>query len=59
MKINKEWHWAHPMPKNASIEERIEWHITHFKNCKCRGIPGKLLQEMKKRKIKISNYGSA
>jgi len=52
MKINKEWHLSHPMPKHASTEERIEWHIAHLKNCNCRGIPGKLLQEMKKRKIK-------
>jgi len=53
MNINKEWHEAHPMPKNPSVEERIEWHIAHFKNCACRDIPPKLKVEIKKRNIKI------
>jgi len=54
MKINKEWHLCHRMPKHASIEQRIEWHIEHLKNCNCRNdIPVKLLEEMKKRKIKL------
>jgi len=26
-KLNKEWHLAHPMLKNATIEERIGWHL--------------------------------
>ena len=60
MKINKEWHLAHPMPKNATIEQRIEWHLGHLKNCNCRsGVPAKLLTEMKKRKIKVPDHGSA
>jgi hypothetical protein len=54
MKLNKEWHLAHPMPKNASIEQRIKWHIEHLKNCSCRtDIPTKLKAEMKKRNINI------
>jgi len=54
MKINKEWHQAHPMPKNATIEERIAWHLAHVQNCHCReDIPAKLKEEMKKRNIKV------
>ena len=49
-KLNKEWHLAHRMPKNATIEERIAWHIEHSKNCACRPIPEKLKVEIKKRK---------
>ena len=49
-KLNKEWHLAHRMPKNATIEERIAWHIEHSKNCNCRPIPDKLKAEIKKRK---------
>ena len=49
-KLNKEWHLAHRMPKNATIEERIEWHLEHSKNCACRPIPDKLKAEIKKRK---------
>jgi hypothetical protein len=52
-RLNKEWHVAHPMPKNPSLQQRIEWHLEHSKNCACREIPGKLKEEMKKLKIKI------
>lgn len=49
MKINKEWHQAHKMPKNPSLEQRINWHLEHLKNCQCRtDIPEKLKAEMKK-----------
>ncbi|MBK7971037.1 MAG: hypothetical protein IPN13_00355 [Bacteroidetes bacterium] len=50
-KLNKEWHLSHVMPKNATIEQRIEWHLAHKANCSCRGIPEKLKEEMKKRHI--------
>lgn len=49
--MNKAWHDKHPMPKNPTIEQRIEWHLAHQKNCACREIPAKLLEEMKKRGI--------
>ncbi|SHF22761.1 hypothetical protein SAMN05443144_106167 [Fodinibius roseus] len=53
MKINENWHKKHPMPKNPTIDQRIEWHIEHAKQCKCRDIPEKLKAEMVKRKIKF------
>jgi hypothetical protein len=46
MKINKEWHLKNKMPKNATFEERVTWHLAHKKNCSCRPIPNKLLNEM-------------
>lgn len=53
MKLNKAWHLAHIMPKNATIEQRIAWHLLHLKNCQCRtDIPEKLKAEMIKRGIK-------
>ena len=52
-KLNKEWHLAHPMPKNPSLQQRFEWHLEHAKNCGCREISGKLKEEMKKAGIKI------
>jgi hypothetical protein len=52
MKMNKEWHLKHPMPKNPTIDQRIEWHLAHQKACACRKIPEKLAEEMKKRGIK-------
>ena len=47
--INREWHLKNKMPKNATFEQRVKWHLEHQKNCSCRPIAGKLAQEMKKR----------
>jgi hypothetical protein len=35
-KINAVWHKVHRMPKKASTDQRIEWHLAHLKNCACR-----------------------
>ena len=48
MKINRTWHEHHKMPKNASLDQRIEWHLAHEKNCQCREMPEKLREEIKK-----------
>jgi len=53
MRINKEWHLAHRMPKNPTTEQRIEWHLAHLEHCHCRDIPEKLKEEMKTRNINI------
>lgn len=55
MALNKEWHLQHPMPANATLDERIAWHIEHEKNCMCREMPDKIREEIKKRKKKIAN----
>ncbi len=51
MAINKEWHLKNKMPKNAKFEERVKWHLAHQKNCNCRSIPEKLLNEIKTKNI--------
>jgi len=52
--INAEWHKRHRMPKNATTDQRINWHLEHLKNCTCRtDLPAKIKEEMKKRKIAI------
>ena len=54
MAINKEWHLANKMPKKATTEQRITWHVEHLKHCSCRPvIPEKLQEEMRKRQIPI------
>lgn len=54
-RINAEWHKKHRMPPNPTIDQRIAWHLEHLKNCKCRSdLPAGLMEEMKKRGIKIS-----
>ncbi len=39
MNLNKEWHSKHIMPKNATLEERVAWHLEHQRNCQCRDMP--------------------
>lgn len=52
-KLNAAWHQAHPMPKNATLEQRINWHLEHKKNCSCRDIPERLKITMQGRGIKF------
>jgi hypothetical protein len=49
MAINKEWHEKNLMPKNATFEERVKWHLEHQEQCKCAPIPKKLKEEMNKK----------
>lgn len=49
MSINKTWHENNKMPRNASVEERIRWHLAHQKHCACRPIPARLMTEIRKR----------
>ncbi len=48
--MNKEWHLKNKMPKNPSLEDRINWHIEHSKNCSCREMPESILKEIAGRK---------
>lgn len=55
MKINKEWHLEHTMPKRATFDQRVEWHTEHLKHCSCRkDFPKKLKEEMVKTQHKLS-----
>ncbi|HZX34476.1 MAG TPA: hypothetical protein VFF09_03795 [archaeon] len=47
--INAEWHYRNKMPKNANIDQRIDWHARHQKACGCMPIPDKMKEEMGKR----------
>ena len=49
MAINKKWHEQHKMPKNATLVEKLQWHIAHEKNCSCRPMPETLRAQMKKK----------
>lgn len=53
-KTNCGWHKLHPMPDNATIDQRIEWHLQHMQHCQCRTeLPDYLKEEMRKRGIPI------
>ena len=49
MKINKEWHEAHRMPRNATLEQRLDWHVNHAANCSCREMPPGIRAELEAR----------
>jgi len=34
--MNAAWHRAHVMPKNATPQQRLDWHLEHQKRCGCR-----------------------
>ncbi|MGZ5221957.1 MAG: hypothetical protein ACXWC7_17860 [Chitinophagaceae bacterium] len=52
--INREWHLHHKMPQHATVEQRIQWHLEHLKNCQCRrDLPVGIKAEMKKRNIAV------
>lgn len=48
-KTNKLWHEKNRMPKNPTLQQRIEWHLAHAKVCQCRPIPPSILQVVKER----------
>jgi hypothetical protein len=37
------------MPKNATVDQRLHWHLEHSKHCDCRPLPKKFLEDLKKR----------
>ena len=53
MAINAKWHLSNKMPKNPSLDQRVKWHVEHARNCNCRPLDGKMLEEVKKRGIKV------
>jgi len=46
-KLNRRWHQEHRMPKNATAEQRIAWHVQHAQVCGCRPIPKGVLGLMR------------
>jgi len=53
MAINREWHLAHPMPPQATLDERINWHLAHAANCGCRKMPENLRKEAEARGLVV------
>jgi len=55
MSINKQWHETNVIPKNPTIDQRIQWHTVHAKHCGCRPIPEKLMKIIEERKYKSAS----
>ena len=49
-KTNKEWHQKNRLPKNATMRQRMEWHLKHVQACACRPIPASVLASLKEAK---------
>jgi hypothetical protein len=47
--MSARWHEQHPMPKRASLSQRVRWHVAHAKACGCRDIPRTVLTELRRR----------
>jgi hypothetical protein len=45
-KMNAEWHAQHKLSSDASLRERMEWHLEHQKECGCRPIPPDIQREI-------------
>jgi hypothetical protein len=57
--MNAEWHRANVMPKNATEQQRLEWHKEHQKYCGCRPIPENLQQLLQGRTGPPTESGEA
>lgn len=57
--MNKAWHEANPMPKNATEEQRQEWHEAHARYCGCRDIPASLREKIVKKLPRKRVLGTA
>ena len=49
-KTNKSWHEENPMPRNATAQQRLDWHVAHAEACGCRPMPSSILQLLKEPK---------
>ena len=57
--INRDWHESHRMPRNANLEQRIEWHIEHAEQCGCREIPDSVKRALEQRGTPVPPRKSA
>jgi hypothetical protein len=49
-KTNKAWHEMNPMPRNATVQQRIDWHIAHADACGCRPMPPSIRELVEERR---------
>lgn len=48
--MNAAWHRKHPMPKNPSLEQRVDWHLAHADACGCRRMPPTVIKALRVRR---------
>jgi hypothetical protein len=52
-KVNAAWHEKHPLQRNATVVQRVAWHVAHATACGCRDIPRTIVTELRARGIPI------
>lgn len=52
-KVNENWHKNNPIPQKVTINQRIQWHVDHQRECGCRPIPPLIQTKMLERKPKL------
>jgi hypothetical protein len=52
--INREWHETHKLPRTATLDERLDWHLSHAANCGCREMPPSIKRELDRRGVALS-----
>ncbi len=45
-KMNAEWHRVNRMPAEPTLDERLDWHVAHDKQCGCRKMPASIVAEL-------------
>jgi len=48
-RLSADWHKANRMPKNATLDQRVAWHVEHAKVCSCREMPDSMRAEIGRR----------
>jgi hypothetical protein len=49
MPLNRAWHAEHRLARNATLEERLDWHLAHAAACGCRDMPASIRKELEAR----------
>ena len=49
MALNREWHLLHRLPRTATLQERLDWHLAHAAACGCREMPESIRKELEAR----------
>lgn len=43
------WHSSHRLPRGASLDERVRWHVAHARACGCRPMPASVRAALDRR----------
>ena len=50
MALNASWHAKHPMPRPATLGQRVKWHVAHARVCGCRPMPETVVTALERRR---------